>query len=203
MTELCVFVVDDDEAVRDSLRTLLEIEGFACTTFPSAESFCAAYRPDWRGCLLLDVRMPGMDGVELLETLAQRRSELPVVLMTGHGDVPLAVRAMKAGALDFLEKPVDHDVLLGCLRGALDQARQRSEEQGAATEISGRLDSLTARERDVLECLVIGAANKVIAHELGISPRTVEVYRARVMEKMQARSLSQLVRMALAAGISG
>ncbi|MCC6716020.1 MAG: response regulator transcription factor [Gammaproteobacteria bacterium] len=202
MSGLRVFIVDDDEAVRDSLQMLLEVEGFATRTFASAESFMEAYRPDWRGCLLLDVRMPGMDGVKLLEVMARRGSDLPVIVMTGHGDVPLAVRAMKAGALEFLEKPIAHDVLLAALRMALDQALRRREVQRNASEATVRVASLTARERDVLERLIMGDANKDIASTLGISLRTVEIDRARLMRKMQASNLSQLVRMALTAGIA-
>lgn len=202
MSGLRVFIVDDDEAVRDSLQMLLEVEGFATRTFASAESFMEAYRPDWRGCLLLDVRMPGMDGVKLLEVMARRGSDLPVIVMTGHGDVPLAVRAMKAGALEFLEKPIAHDVLLAALRMALDQALRRREVQRNASEATVRVASLTARERDVLERLIMGDANKDIASTLGISLRTVEIDRAQLMMKMQARNLSQLVRMALTAGIA-
>lgn len=202
MSGLRVFIVDDDEAVRDSLQMLLEVEGFATRTFASAESFMEAYRPDWRGCLLLDVRMPGMDGVKLLEVMARRGSDLPVIVMTGHGDVPLAVRAMKAGALEFLEKPIAHDVLLAALRMALDQALRRREVQRNASEATVRVASLTARERDVLERLIMGEANKDIASTLGISLRTVEIDRARLMRKMQASNLSQLVRMALTAGIA-
>ncbi|MCG3144081.1 MAG: Transcriptional regulatory protein FixJ [Gammaproteobacteria bacterium] len=202
MSGLRVFIVDDDEAVRDSLQMLLEVEGFATRTFASAESFMEAYRPDWRGCLLLDIRMPGMDGVKLLEVMARRGSDLPVIVMTGHGDVPLAVRAMKAGALEFLEKPIAHDVLLAALRMALDQALRRREVQRNASEATVRVASLTARERDVLERLIMGDANKDIASTLGISLRTVEIDRARLMRKMQASNLSQLVRMALTAGIA-
>ncbi len=202
MSELRVFIVDDDEAVRDSLQMLLEIEGFATRSFASAESFMEAHRPEWRGCLLLDVRLPGMDGVKLLEVMARRGSDLPVIVMTGHGDVPLAVRAMRAGALEFLEKPIAHDALLAALRMALDQALRRREVQRHVSEATARVASLTARERDVLERLIMGEANKDIASTLGISLRTVEIDRAQLMMKMQARNLSQLVRMALTAGIA-
>jgi len=196
-----IYLVDDDSAVRDSLSVLLEVEGFRVRAFESAEAFLAAWTPALRGGLLLDVRMPGMDGLELLERLRALGAGLPVVVMTGHGDVPLAVRAMKAGALDFVEKPLAGGELLEAVRTLLahDAEREsRRREEGAVQE---RLAALTPREREVLEKLVAGQPNKVIAYELGISARTVEVHRGRVMEKTGARSLSHLVRMALQAGI--
>lgn len=201
MPEHPIYLVDDDPAVRDSLSVLLEVEGFQVVAFESAETFLAAWTPGRRGGLLLDVRMPGMDGLELLERLHRLDPALPVVVMTGHGDVPLAVRAMKAGALDFVEKPLAQPTLLEAVRALLahDAEREsRRREEGAVRE---RLAGLTPREREVLEKLVAGQPNKVIAYELGISARTVEVHRGRVMEKTGARSLSHLVRMALQAGI--
>ena len=197
-----IFIVDDDEAIRDSLRLLLESAGFPrIVAYGSGRGFLDQAAPQPGDCLLLDVRMPDMDGLELQAEIARRGMRLPTVVMTGHGDVPIAVRAMKAGAADFIEKPFADDVLIESVRRALALAAavdRDSMERGVVRE---RLETLTAREHEVLEGLVAGRPNKVIAHDLGISPRTVEIHRARVMDKMQARSLSALVRMALAAGI--
>ncbi|WP_323378251.1 response regulator FixJ [Skermanella mucosa] len=191
-----VVVVDDDDAVRDSLQILLESAGFTVEAFASPVEFLASPAPAEAGCLLVDVRMPEMDGIQVQETLNAGNTQLPVIVMTGHADVPLAVRAMKAGAVDFVEKPFDDEAIIETVRRAL-QLRP-----AANPEIVQRIAQLTPREREVLEGLVAGHANKVIAYELDISPRTVEIHRARVMEKMQARSLSQLVRMALEAGVA-
>jgi len=209
MTET-VFVIDDDEAVRGSLRALLEAQGYAVTAHASAEDFLAAYRsygksygrPYGRAaCALVDLRMPGMDGLALLDRLARDNVNLPVVVVTGHGDVPLAVKAMKAGAVDFIEKPYSNDAILGVVRQAIERSRREEVDEAALAETSTRLAALTPRERDVLEQLVVGRPNKIIAHELQISPRTVEIHRANLMKKMQADSLSHLVRMALSAGL--
>jgi two-component system response regulator FixJ len=191
-----IYIVDDDDAVRDSLSLLLESSGHKVTAFEAAAAAlaaCAAHRPD---CVITDVRMPEMDGLEFQERLRRDGIETPVIVMTGHADVPLAVRAMKAGAVDFIEKPFSDEVLLASIGAAL----ARGGRQGDPV-VDARLESLTPRERDVLELLVVGHPNKVIAHRLEISPRTVEIHRARVMEKMQARSLPELVRMAIQAGI--
>lgn len=196
-----VYVVDDDEAVRDSLEALLQAEGFAVSAFASAQDFLAARWTDGPCCALVDLRMPGMDGLTLLAELARRPGAPPAIMITGHGDVPLAVKAMKLGAIDFLEKPFDPETIVACVRAALEQARPRPDAAENPEEVGSRLERLTPRERQVLEQLVIGRANKAIARELGISPRTVEIHRARVMDKMAAESLSHLVRLALAAGI--
>ena len=196
--EPTVVVVDDDEAVRDSLQAMLEAEGFVVETFADANRFLEGYRPTPDACLLVDVRMPGMDGIELLTKLATRVNSPPVILITGHGDVPMAVRAIKLGAADFIEKPFAASTIVRSIRDALAVCRPAP---AAAPEAERRLARLTEREREVLEQLVVGRSNKAIALELGISPRTVEIHRARVMEKMQAQSLSHLVRMALAAGV--
>ena len=196
--EPTVVVVDDDEAVRDSLQVMLEAEGFAVETFAAADAFLEGYRPAPNSCLLIDVRMPGMDGIELLTRLATRVSSPPVIMMTGHGDVPMAVMAMKLGAVDFIEKPFTAEALVRSIRDALIVCRAAS---SATDETDRRLARLTEREREVLEQLLVGRSNKGIALRMGISPRTVEIHRARVMEKMQAHSLSHLVRLALAAGI--
>ena len=196
-----VFVLDDDEAVRDSLGALLESDGFEVATFGSGAEFLDRFDPVRGGCLVLDVRMPGLSGLEIQEKLSEKRIAMPVIIITGHGDVPVAVQAMRAGAVDFIEKPFADDVILESVRLALEQGQQIKQDMASATEIESRLARLTPRERDVLEQLVIGNPNKIIAHELGISPRTVEIHRARVIEKMEARSLSHLVRLAIAVGV--
>lgn len=196
-----VFVVDDDDAVRDSLRLLLESAGFSVTDYASAASFLDAYSTATGGCIVADIRMPDMDGLELQEALVERQAPLPFIAMTGHGDVPLAVRAMKAGAVDFIEKPFEADDLIAAVERALEMSRSRG-----VTSTSSRaaelVESLTKRERQVLEHLVAGHANKVIAHALDISPRTVEVHRANLMDKMKVRSLPEVVRIAIAANVS-
>lgn len=195
-----ILIVDDDADVRDSLRALLESSAFEVREHASATSVLSDSELQRAICLIADVRMPEMDGLQLQEELNRRKSGLPVIVVTGHGDVPLAVRAMKAGAIDFLEKPFDEELLLsavGRARAAADQARSQTQ----TGELAARLIAqLTPRERDVLKQLVAGRSNKVIAYELSISPRTVEIHRAHLMDKMQARSLSDLIRMALAAG---
>jgi two-component system response regulator FixJ len=200
--EQLVFVVDDDGDVRDSLQVLLEAADFKVRSFGSAKAFLED--EDARhGCLIADIRMPDMSGLELQEEIIRRKMELAVIVMTGHGDVPLAVRAMKAGAIDFLEKPFDDETMLASVRRALvagSQARSRSAETRAAREL---LATLTPRERSVLDKLVQGRSNKITAHELGISPRTVEIHRAHIMDKMEASSLSDLVRVVLMAGSDG
>jgi two-component system response regulator FixJ len=196
-----IYVVDDDEAVRDSLQIMLEAHGFGIKSFSSGEEFLAALVPGLDGCVLLDVNMPGLNGFDVQQRLAG--SGLPVIVVTGHGDVPSAVKAMKAGAVDFVEKPFAEAVILDAIDRALTQRDATKRAHHAAVEITARLDRLTPREREVFEQLVLGQPNKIIAHLLTISPRTVEIHRSRVMEKMQARHLSELVRMALAVGITG
>jgi two-component system response regulator FixJ len=195
-----VVVIDDDEAVLDSLRVLLESEGFDVETFDRASTFLQRSQGTVAGCLVTDVRMPEMDGLELLQALAARGPLPPVIVITGHGEVPMAVQAMKLGARDFVEKPFEPRVLLASIRDALARGSRAGGTPDPA--IARRLELLTPREREVLDQLVIGRSNKVIARELAISPRTVEIHRARVMEKMDAESLSQLVRMAIAAGVA-
>jgi two-component system, LuxR family, response regulator FixJ len=192
-----IHVVDDDEAVRDSLTVLLEAAGFAVRTYGSATILLGAALGTI-GCVLTDVRMPEMDGLELQRRLAEAGSRLPVIVMTGHGDVPIAVEAMKAGAADFLEKPFDDEQLLASVLRAIAASERVRDEAEAAADIAARLATLTPREREVLDKLVEGLPNKTIAYDLGSSPRTVEVHRARVMEKMGARSLPELVRMKIA-----
>ena len=196
-----VLIADDDEAVRDSLQILLEASGYRVRSFASGSEFLSAARPEGEACLVIDVRMPGLGGLEVQERLQAEGAALPVVVITGHGEVPLAVRAMKAGAVDFVEKPFSESVILGAVERALEIGR-RQEGGVAAAEAKARIGRLSGREREVLDRLVAGKPNKVIAHELSISPRTVEIHRARVMEKTGAKSLSELVVLALAAGIS-
>ena len=201
MTISTIFIVDDDAAVRDSLSALLEADGFATETFESAKAFLAGYKPKDACCVIADIRMPDMDGLELQEELIRRAWGLPVIIIIGHGDVPLAVRAMKAGAVDFIEKPFDDDILRASIARGIAKSKRMRGESALTQEVETRIAELTAREREVMEHLVAGRPNKVIAHRMDISPRTVEVHRGRVVDKMQARSLSDLVRMALAAKI--
>ncbi len=197
-----VFVVDDDEAALDSLLMLLRSERLNPRGFSSASEFLAALTPDARGCVISDVRMPGMDGVELLKTLKGMRSILPVIVITGHADVTVAVQAMKAGAADFIEKPFESELILRLVRACLEDNDDAVDANAQRHRIQRRLDSLTARERQVLDLIIQGASNKVIAANLAISPRTVEIYRANVMSKMRADSLSDLVRMTLSTGVA-
>ena len=192
-----VHVIDDDTDVRQSLAFLLTAAGFTVRVHESAVAFLKVLPEVKQGCVITDIRMPQMNGLELQRRLGELQAGLPVIVMTGHGDVPLAVEAMKAGAVDFIEKPFDDEVLLSAVRAALAKRARESGRDARTVEIQGRIKRLSEREREVLERLVAGKANKVIAFELGISPRTVEVYRANVMTKMQADSLSELVRMAL------
>jgi two-component system response regulator FixJ len=192
-----VHVIDDDEAVRDSLSFLLRAADFNVVAYRSATHFLESLTHDIDGCVITDVRMPDMSGLDLLRRLRSTSCMIPVVVMTGHGDIQLAVEAMKAGALDFLEKPFDDERVLTAVRSALEARQAQDERIVRRNEIEERLGSLSQRERQVLDGLVAGLPNKTIAHDLGISPRTVEVYRANVMTKMQAGSLSELVRMAL------
>ena len=194
-----VFVIDDDEAMRDSLEFLLGAADFEVTLFGSAQLFLDSLPSDF-GCVVSDVRMPGIDGMELLQRLKASRSYFPVLIMTGHGDVPLAVEAMKLGAVDFLEKPFEDDRLIGMIDVALKQAQSGARSEAAVLDIAARIESLSPRERQVMEGLVAGLSNKMIAREYDISPRTIEVYRANVMTKMLAGSLSELVRLAMRAG---
>jgi two-component system response regulator FixJ len=196
-----VFLVDDDEAVRDSLRMSLELAGHAVEAFDSATTFLTSDAPEMRGCLITDIRMPDMDGLELQEELVRRKAPLPVIVITGHGDVPLAVRAMKAGAVDFLEKPFAREALLAAVDRALEETARSARSEAHAGEVRNRIALLTPREREVFELVVAGKLSKVIAHELGASTRTIEVHRGRVMQKMQAHGLPDLVRMAISAGI--
>jgi two-component system, LuxR family, response regulator FixJ len=192
-----VHVIDDDDALRDSVRLFLANEGLNVKTYASATEFLSALDSAAFGCVVTDVRMPGMSGMELLAHLASRSLALPVVVVTGHADVPLAVRAMKQGAVDLLEKPFRAEDLIGAVRRALVSRRGSQTNDAQTREAMARLATLSARENEVLDRLIRGQPNKIIAHEMGISPRTVEVHRANVMKKTQAGSLSELVRMFL------
>ena len=194
-----VFVVDDDDAVRDSLSLLMRAAGMETRQYASAEEFLEELDPSHYGGLVLDVRMPGMSGIELQQELAERNIALPIVFITAHGDIPMAVEAIRQGAVDFVQKPFDDTELLAKVNIALNSSREHHQEELERNEIRHRIDTLTARERQVMSQVVKGKANKVIAADLGVSQRTVEIHRARVMEKMKAASLANLVRMVLIA----
>jgi two-component system, LuxR family, response regulator FixJ len=197
----CVYIVDDDDAVRDSLSVLLEAKAYAVKSFASAPEFLAAAPSLPIGCLIVDIRMPEMDGLELQQRLIERALHFPMIVITGHGDVPLAVRAMKAGAIDFIEKPFTSDAILDSLGVALSRLAVPNEPDPSAVAAASKLALLSPREHEVLEGLLAGLPNKSIAYDLAISPRTVEIHRARLMDKMGARSLSELIRLALTAGV--
>lgn len=194
MSDATVFVVDDDASVRDALSLLISLKGLRASVFASAEAFLAVYQPTWRGCLLTDLKMAGMSGLELQTQLREKGVTLPVVVLTAHGDVSTTRTALKNGAVDFLEKPVDDDVLLDVLINAIRIDAERYQAVTAQAELTQRLDRLTPRERAVLELLADGLQHRDIAERLSISPRTVEVYKARMMEKLQCRSLAEVVR---------
>lgn len=196
-----VYVIDDDEAMRDSLNFLLESAGFGVTLFESAQNFLDSLPELEFGCVVSDVRMPGIDGIEMLKRMKAGQSTFPILIMTGHGDVPLAVEAMKLGAVDFLEKPFEDDRLIGMIEAAIRQAEPAARGEAITQEIAARVATLSPRERQVMNGLIAGLSNKLIARDYDISPRTIEVYRANVMTKMQANSLSELVRLAMRAGL--
>jgi RNA polymerase sigma factor (sigma-70 family) len=198
-TRATVFVVDDDQAMRTSLKWLIESVGMPVESYASANEFLDHYQQNRPGCLVLDVRMPGMSGLELQEHLAERDLRIPVVIITGHGDVPMAVRAMKSGAVDFIEKPFNDEALLDAIRRALAHEEHQRQQQQECAQVHQRLASLTPREHEVMQMVTEGRSNKEIANALGVSAKTIEAHRARVMEKMQAGSLAELVRMALMA----
>lgn len=197
MTTQTVFIVDDDEAVRSSLKLLLKTLGLSAVTYASAPDFLAAFEPSQAGCLVLDIRMPGMSGLELQQELNARGALLPIIFITGHGDVPMAVEAMQHGAMDFLQKPFRDQDLIDRINKALERDRIGRELLDNRARILSLIESLTPREREVLEQVTQGKINKVIAAEMGLSQRTVEIHRARIMEKMGANSLAHLVRMVI------
>ena len=192
-----VMVVDDDSGIRNAMRALLKSVGLESVQYPSAQEFLAAYQPSQAGCLVLDIRMPGMSGLELQQQLNLRGAVIPVIFMTGHGDIPMAVEAMQHGAFDFLQKPFRDQDLLDRIQRAIVKDGELRQSLGEHTRIKAHLESLTPREREVLDLMTQGKQNKVIAQDLGVSPRTIEIHRARVMEKMNAQSVAELVRMML------
>ncbi len=194
-----VFIVDDDAAIRHAMKALLDSVNLRCEIFASADEFLDNVDKRRPGCLVLDIRMPGLSGLELQQELNRRGDRTPVIFITGHGDIPMAVEAMQNGALDFIQKPFRDQDLLDRVTDALKTDRQRRDEEQYEREIASRIDTLTNREREVFDLVVTGKPNKVIAYELGVSQRTVEIHRSRVMEKMQARSLADLVRMHIGA----
>lgn len=195
MAELTVFVVDDDEAVRDGLRFLMKSIGLSTETYSQAKDFIDAFDPNRRGCLILDIRMPGMSGLDLQKELANRHSILPIIFITGHGDVPMAVQAMQAGAIDFIQKPFRDQELIDSVNRALELVNKNFGQLEQQEVITKNINTLTNREREIVDLIVDGKSNKLIADELCVSQRTVEVHRARAMEKMQADSVAHLVRM--------
>lgn len=201
MSDGRVYIVDDDEAVRDSLSVLLESKVYAVRSFASAPEFLKAASALRPGCLIVDIRMPEMDGLELQQRLTDRSLNFPLIVITGHGDVPLAVRAMKAGAVDFIEKPFALEAILSSLEAAFSRLDTSGERDSVKAPAAAKLALLSSRELQVLKGLLAGLPNKSIAYDLEISPRTVEIHRARLMDKMGARSLSELIRLALAAGV--
>ncbi|SHG84333.1 response regulator FixJ [Bradyrhizobium erythrophlei] len=196
-----VYVIDDDEAMRDSLNFLLDSAGYEVALFDSTLKFLDALPGLAFGCVVSDVRMPGLDGIELLKRMKADHCTFPIVIMTGHGDVALAVEAMKLGAVDFLEKPFEDERLIGMIATAIQQAEPAARSEALTQDIAARVASLSPRERQVMNGLIAGLSNKLIARDYDISPRTIEVYRANVMTKMQANSLSELVRLAMRAGL--
>jgi RNA polymerase sigma factor (sigma-70 family) len=193
-----VYIVDDDQAIRHAMELLMRSVGLDYEIFHSGDDFLSGHTNDRAGCLVLDIRMPGLGGLELQEKLNEMGSTLPIIFITGHGDVPMAVEAMQKGAVDFIQKPFRDQELLDQISEALKTDQERRSARDEKTEVSNRLEKLTKREREVMDLVVTGKPNKVIAYELGVSQRTVEIHRARVMEKMEARSLADLVRMHLA-----
>jgi RNA polymerase sigma factor (sigma-70 family) len=200
-SEATVFVVDDDQAIRNSLKWLIESVGMRVETYASADDFINDYYPGRSGCLLLDVRMPGMSGLDLQEYFIKANLHIPIIIITGHGDVPMAVRAMKSGAVDFIEKPFNDEMLLDSIRNALARDEDERGRRAERAEIAANLAQLTPREHEVMTMVTEGKANKEIAQQLGVSAKTVEAHRARVMEKMQAGSLAELVRMVMSADL--
>jgi two-component system response regulator FixJ len=192
-----VYIVDDDDAVRNSLRLLFKTVNIESETFASGDDFLHEYDADWQGCVVLDIRMPGTSGLEVQKILQERGNTLPIIFITGHGDVPMAVEAMQIGAFDFVQKPFRDQELVDRVTKALSENQDNQEDAGHKRDVLDCYNQLTPREKEVMHCVVAGQANKVIAMDLGVSQRTVEIHRARVMEKMKARSLADLVRMAL------
>ena len=194
-----VYIVDDDQAIRHAMGLLLKSVGLQHEVFTSADEFLETHSGNNNGCLVLDIRMPGLSGLELQQKLIEMDSSLPIIFISGHGDIPMAVEAMQKGAFDFIQKPFRDQELLDRISEALNTARMREAEREQKLDVQDRIDTLTKREHEVLDLVVTGKPNKIIAHELGVSQRTIEIHRARVMEKMRAKSLAELVRMHMAA----
>ena len=194
-------IVDDDEAIRDALSSLFRTRNVPCATWPSAEAFLEAWQLEWRGCIVMDIRMQGMSGLDCSTALRQRGSTLPIIFITGHGDVPMAVGALKRGAFDFIEKPFDDNALVDVVQSALDEDARNQARRSTRVDVAARLEQLTGREREVMGLILAGKFNKVIADELNISMRTVEVHRARVFEKMGVRSAVELAQQLTLAGL--
>ena len=194
-----VYIVDDDQAIRHAMGLLLKSVGLQHEVFASADEFLEAHTGNNDGCLVLDIRMPGLSGLELQQKLTEMDSSLPIIFITGHGDIPMAVDAIQKGAFDFIQKPFRDQELLDRISEALSTARKREVERELKSDVQNRIATLTKREHEVLDLVVTGKPNKIIAHELGVSQRTIEIHRARVMEKMRAKSLAELVRMHMAA----
>ena len=203
MPDAVVYVIDDDDAARESLKFLLRSANFMVTAYDSGTAFLRSLPHSAFGCIITDVRMPDLSGIELLRRLKELNIKMPVIVVTGHGDVPIAVEAMKLGAADFFEKPYDGDKMVAAVHAIFTDSRKDADREAERKELHDRLGTLTPREHDVLKGLVAGNPNKIIAYDLGISPRTVEIYRANVMTKMKSGSLSELVRMALHSGVFG
>ena len=199
---LTVFIVDDDHAVRDSLADLIDSVGLNTETYPSAQDFLTDYTPDRCGCLVLDIRMPGMSGLELQDELVRRGASLPIIFITGHGDIPMAVQAMRLGAYDFIQKPFREQELLDRINKALESGIEKRLLQLEYQTVKAHIQTLTPREKEVMDMIVTGKPNKVIAIDLGLSQRTVEVHRANVMDKLQVHSLADLVRLVTRAGLA-
>lgn len=201
MSKRTVFLVDDDDAIRHSASFMLRHAGFLVKTFPDGLSFLDEVNPEMEGCILLDVRMPGLDGLAVQAALRERGITLPVIILTGHGDVPVAVEAMKGGAIEFLEKPYEKQSLVNAIENAFSLLDAKEAQDKRGLEAKAKIANLTPRETEVLQCLVAGLTNKGIAQSLSISPRTVEIHRAHMMEKLQAESLSSALRLAFLAGL--
>lgn len=199
--EATVFIVDDDEAIRQSLTLLMKSVGIKANAYPSALEFLDAYDPTQPGCLVVDVRMPGMSGLDLQQHLANQRIAIPIIIITGHGDVPMAIRAMKRGAVDLIEKPVNDQLLLDRIRVCLEMDAEARSEKQLRVSVATRLQRLSPREWQVMEMMVVGKSSKDIAQALGISRKTVDVHRAHILEKAQVKSLAELVRMAIVAEV--
>jgi two-component system response regulator FixJ len=197
MADAIVHIVEDDAAMRDALARLLAREGMAVRPFSTAEEFLAGFDRAMGGCLVADVRLAGKSGIDLMTEVIRAGARMPVILITGHGDIAMAVAAVKAGAFDFIEKPFDPEALLAAVKKALDHTARRDDDRAAAAELAARAATLSPREREVMEMVVSGHSNKAIANELGISPRTIEIYRANVMTKMDARNLAELIAIGL------